>query len=448
MFNFWTKNRSLAPFLLILLATGVHLFSGGAVYPADDPDYVVHLGIVEQLKRGEVFPLQYSGIIGGHAAAALVSIVTGLAAPKVMLLLTDGALVAAAWAIGRVSLVGGAAVLLVTLPFVAQMEARGFYGHALSMGPYAVAVALHLRGRSVFAALSALAGASVYPDGVMWLLPAIAWRNRPAFVAALGVSGFILWRQLGLGEWTGAAKTDWTPAAIFAGALAAIAVWKRGKWTDEERRGGTIAIAYVVVVLLVISVNVIAHGKVNYYAKKNLYPLAIMLPFAASVLANRARTAVIAALAVFAGLSALPKPWIRLGENLARFVQPRSPFDLEDLACASKLRALSCASLAILPASQSQADDEPWQRAVRLGGYAIYSGTQASAPNTLKGFEDTDNFAIAERLRPYPRTLADLEAALPQVRSVECVVVDTSLKNEPVCEFGDPDRRSLAVIRR
>lgn len=394
-----------SPLLFALIGLLLHLASGEAVYAGAQPDYAAHLAFVRDLAARGPFPLPYSGMIGAHSVAALAHLLLGLELPRAMLLVADLSLLGVAAAIGlalpagrnvKAALVAPVvAFFAVSLPLYAHCQRFGFFAHWASMGPYALAVALRLRGpisrnpRSWAPLGLTLFGAWCYPDAAMWLLPWMWWP-----LAALSV--VIAVRQAGLLDLRGAALSDWTPQVVaLVGALAAFT-------TQQTRRAmGLPVLAWMSLTLAFLLGGYVVHGHVGYYARKNLYPLAVMAPLLATQLPPRVLALRFGALAAIAALMLgfVRNPWLQLADAGAVWRAPRSVFSIDDVRRArgvkARATAMGCSGVVVFPALTSTKE---WERVTVLSLWNAYGGAYVGEGGALRWLEPSAAISVTQRL--------------------------------------------------
>ncbi len=380
-------------FAVLLLVAGPallawHLLHPSAGYPAHDDDYLRHLSYVRALLAGDIWPPPYFGMIGAHAAAALsvkLAAAFGASLPpsRAMLLVSDLslALMLGAVALRLQALDAGRALVVfllvafVLMPVLLAMQGRGYYGQTCSIGPYAaylcalswLADAPSLR-RTLFTFELAVFGAWFYPDGFMllsagvalvWLLAGERKRATICFAAALIPTAALYGTQIALLSLDGAKQYDWTPQAITAGAcVLAFAGVRRDEWAGLPRSTRVVlgvfawALFWTLGLLLV---DLASDGRVGYYALKNLFVLAYLLPFLA-IEALRVTTAPLARIMTAAVIAAcvvglIRGPWMQVRSAYQWLVDAPSAFGPDDERCAEALLEQSpgCDKRVVIP---------------------------------------------------------------------------------------------------
>ncbi|MBI3784570.1 MAG: hypothetical protein HY270_14345 [Deltaproteobacteria bacterium] len=475
----------MSPLLLVLV---FHVCSPTAVFPSDNPDAGFHLAVTNRILDQGFWPPPYSGMIGSHTFAAVLHSCLGLPVPRAMLVVADinvlllmAAVLLTAQSVSAASLPFAAvAVLVATLPISASMFASGFYGHAVSFGPYALAMYFLLGsfGRTseketLLAAIVIACAAVFYPDQAIWLLPSATFPGlrhlrRPGrlivFLSGLMISAGLWATQAELLGYVGAIQRDWRPqlGLVVVLALAAVAAIRsptlQGRAKDAAPAIlGTFA-SYLVVLVLTCAVGFIRFGSINYYAQKDLYALGLFIPWLTILVASTpiGRVVAVVALATFAVVSFEPGTWINMPETYERWSQARASFDVSDDECAKAIEqaasAAQCRNPAAIPGSQIVGGDHPWERTQRLIAYNSYVGNFDTDEQSLRLTRQRDVHAIADLLNRSPSmSLEELVRQVPGLERYDCLALASSIDaDEATPLFACPqvaDRNALTLYR-
>jgi hypothetical protein len=137
-----SRYSSLVAFGL-LLCWGIYRFLAAEGFPSGGSDAAVHFAIIEQIKRGEIFPLPYHGLIFVHLLTAVLSWILGSTTLS-MLFVLDICVFFQIFCVWRAStdgvvrslfsriLLGVLGFLCVSVALMPQMR-WGFYSHGVAL---------------------------------------------------------------------------------------------------------------------------------------------------------------------------------------------------------------------------------------------------------------------------------------------------------------------------
>jgi hypothetical protein len=378
------KSQSLLlPFLVVALGLSVRWFGEGVGFPSEGWDYGSHLVLLNELMRGHLFPEWgggtgsvhvlatwlplYHGILGAHFFSACLVWLFGITAPKAMLIVGDLSLalylgVIASFLYQSKSrftvFVGAMLVMLFAVPAFTSAVEFGFFSQISSFGFYALSLwFLERRQFKTSAFVLAWAGFT-YPDGLMWFMPVMTMAftggasfrelaKRP-FAAFFGliIPTTLFFIQLVRQVLPGAVAPVYSAALLF---LPVFIIGVRAQDLSSERKL-LARLTFLVMVLTALVSLLVDASDLSYYAAKNFYWAALLLPLLIGDrgLGIRQKGLIVIASVTLAALPGLNE-W-RNWSSVERYVFARSLFTDHDAKEISRIgQSRSCSRVLVLP---------------------------------------------------------------------------------------------------